>query len=453
MVKHALTAVPTALDFLVKCASDTFRQSTMDQLLGETLNLAEGKPYWVTKSHLCEILPKLAFEFIAKACCDASVFRVKHETYEILLNFLHDDDQRIRVAASKGLLELVDEPVQRQNEAIIERYIYDKVFANLSIPLNKLLLIGRKCANEKGLQKLLFDLSNQLLDIGNKNSISGIITALGVIVERFPPVENTKIYRPFNFLAVFESFLKENSLVIFDNINHTEALKLYCEFMAAKAVDGLVENDDLQFLLEHSLQLMNIFGHIVNNQKPLITHLTQKADLFTSDRELQKMQQTGYFGNKAVYLRIYKLIKVTYETYKIDVNTEVEEKLRNLLRAVMSALNLVLELKPVTSISQSTKLVEEILTYLNMLFNWEPVAVIQSAKFLFKYFFERNFVSRRDDYDYFRVGCRGQHSVEQLVQKVTEFQVMKPGEFYQEEEGHIKLFEPIVIKSLRVSCG
>lgn len=270
-----------------------------------------------------------------------------------------------------------------------------------------------------------------------------------MIAMKYPPVENYSVWSPYNFLSILESYLKKNSLIIFDNSNHTETLKLYCELLAAKAVHEKVNHEELQFLLEHSLLMMNIFGHIVNDQKALITHLTHKADLFTSDKELHKMQMKGFFGSKAVYLRIYKSIKVTYDSYKIDINAELEEKLRNLLKAAISGLNLVLELKPVTSISQSTKLVEEILSYLNMLFVWEPITVIFTAKFLFKYFFERNFVSRKEDYDYFRLNFN-RKSVDELMPRIGEFHVMKPGEFYQEEESHIKLFEPIVIKSLRV---
>lgn len=450
-MKHALSSVPIAIDFLIKCAPVSFREVSMEGLLSETLNLSEGKPYWVTKSHLCEVVSKLPFDVIFKAHYDHSgVVKVKERTYKMLLNFLHDDDQRIRTAAARGLLGLVNEDQVLDDQEIIRNHVYEKVFSSLSPPLNKL-LSASVCGQGDVLRRILFDLSNQLLDaIGNKNAISGIITALRMIADEFPPVENPSIWSPFNFLSILDSFLKENSLIIFDNTNHAEALKLYCELMAAKAVHEQVTTDELQFLLDHSLLMMNIFGHIVNNQKPLITHLTQKADLFMTDKELQKMQLRGYFGNKAVYLRIYKMIKVTHDTYKIDVNQEVEEKLRNFLRSVMCALNLVLELKPVTSISQSTKLVEEILSYLNVLLIWEPTTVIHTAKFLFKYFFERNFVARREDYEYFRVQCKEQE-VQEVMRKIADFHVMKPGEFYQEEESHIKLFEPIVIKSLRVS--
>lgn len=452
VIKYAVSAIPTMVNFCITSCPISSKEGIVVRLLCETLNVADGNPYWVTKNHLSEIVPNLDFALIGKACCDGNADHVKMRCYEMLMKFLRDEDQRIRVSAARGLIDLLaTEGDGNQSGVDIRReYISEKVFASLAVPLNKLVKKNIWC-NPDDLRKLLFDLSDQLLDIGNKNSISGIFGVLRLVMELCPPVANYSIWKPFNILGILKDFLKENSLVIFDNFNHTEALRLHCELLAGKAVHEKVTIEELQFLLEHSLKMMNIFGHIVNNFKPLITHMQSKADLFTSDRELQKMQQKGYFGNKAVYLKVYKSIKVIHDTYKIDINAEVEERLRNLLRVNMSALNLVLELMPVVSISQSMKLVEEILSYLNVLFTWEPITVISTAKFLFKYFFERNFISRRDDYAWFLGSDEETRSVQEVIRRISEFNVMKPGEFYQEEESHIKLFENVVIKSLRVS--
>lgn len=460
VVKHALSAIPMALHFMWQCTPAATGVDLMHQLLDETLNLAEGnqQPYWVTKSHLCEIVPKLVGVWKVVARVDDEV--ISQRTYHMLMHFLQDEDQRIRSAAAKGLVDwlaLVDvtacDPPPDDRE-IVQRYVSDKVFADLAPPLNKVLCgSGVVCSNEDRLRQLLFDLSNLLLEVGEKHVTAGVIACLRLVMDNVPPVANYALWAPLNLLPVLESCLRDNALVLFDHTSHTECLRSYADLLAARGIcQGVVAAEELQFLLDHCLQLMNIFAHVVNDAKPLVTQQGQK-DLFMSDRDLQKVQMRGYFGHRPVYMRVYRALKATHDTYRIDMSAEVEHRLRSLLRAVTGALDVALELKAVTSMSQSTKLVEEVLAYLNALFVWEPVAVVHTAKFLFKYFFERNVVARREDYEYFRLRWQEATSVQALVAKIGEFHVMKPGEFYQEEESHIKLFEPIVIKSLRVSKG
>lgn len=87
---------------------------------------------------------------------------------------------------------------------------------------------------------------------------------------------------------------------------------LLADTIGVKPINGIGN------LLIHILKLFNIFHHIVNNIRPVYIPKGQKNDLFIGTKEIQQMNSFGYFGNDFFYLKLYNLMKLSYDGYKVS---------------------------------------------------------------------------------------------------------------------------------------
>lgn len=96
----------------------------------------------------------------------------------------------------------------------------------------------------------------------------------------------------------------------------------------------------LDFLLRHCVKLLNIYYHLVGNQRPVQPSgsststsssvgsnntkpsKTVKSELFTlsgSGREtLAAMQAMGYFASDYVYMKLYNILRGANDSYKVS---------------------------------------------------------------------------------------------------------------------------------------
>lgn len=70
-------------------------------------------------------------------------------------------------------------------------------------------------------------------------------------------------------------------------------------------------------LLGHVMKLLSIYHNVLINKRPVFIPKGQKADIFVYSRELQLLNSYGYFGNDYFYLKIYKILRIIYENYKV----------------------------------------------------------------------------------------------------------------------------------------
>lgn len=87
---------------------------------------------------------------------------------------------------------------------------------------------------------------------------------------------------------------------------------------SGKAVAELKSNKYIKILLSHIVKMLNVFHHVFTSQRPLFIPKGQKSDLFIGSKELNVLNSFGYFGNDYFYLRLYKSLKVSYDTYKVS---------------------------------------------------------------------------------------------------------------------------------------
>lgn len=86
-----------------------------------------------------------------------------------------------------------------------------------------------------------------------------------------------------------------------------------------KAVAELKSNKYTKILLSHIVKMLNVFHHVFTNQRPLFIPKGQKTDIFIGSKELNTLNSFGYFGNDYFYLKIYKLLKVSFDAYKVSI--------------------------------------------------------------------------------------------------------------------------------------
>lgn len=421
-----------------------------EQLLLTVIQVADTNKYWLVQCHLADLLSRMDLNLIAISLSAEKVNRIREKIYTLLMKYLHNEDHRIRQSAAKCLSDFTRGETESDKCWIMRSFIEEKIFACLPVPLNYLYSMPTFQPNDQ-LKGLLFDLSNNLLEIESRNALLGSIACIKLLLKKFPPTLHYALWAEYKFFPIFEHYLKENATMVFDMGCHADILDIYCHLLAGKAAADATDAPDLTFILGHTLKLINIYVHILTNQKPIFVPPGQKTELFMSDREIQKQNQFGYFCNKAPYMKIYRIVSNVYETYKLDINADVEQKLRGLLRSALKALCIGLEIKPLSSISQSTKLIEEVLAYAHVLLNWDPYMAVEVTKRLYKYFFERNFRAQKAQYELF-YRPRDEEVVPEteFIDRVVKFEQVKPGEFFHEEECHLKLFEPMVISSLQV---
>lgn len=128
----------------------------------------------------------------------------------------------------------------------------------------------------------------------------------------------------------------------------------------------------------------------------------------------------------------------------------------NLLRQCLRTLNVLLELKSPVATKDPLKLIEELLTYLNSMLMFAPLESVQTIQHLLRFMLARNYAVRLEDYTRFMqlVWTRGDPAdgFTRLRQLWTLGDEHRGADYVPAALGtNIKLFEPMVIRCLKVS--
>ncbi|KAH8381559.1 hypothetical protein KR093_008204, partial [Drosophila rubida] len=264
---------------------------------------------------------------------------------------------------------------------------------------------------EKVLAKVLYRLTNKLMTLNDKNMQFGIIYALRLLLKHFNFVDYQQAWTEFNFIEICMSHAYYNSATAADLNCQNDLMDVMAKLMAGGMLSSgeIVPTPQLDFLLRHCVKLLNIYYHLVCNQRPLQPSSSKmaktggKSELFTlnsSARELALMQALGYFASDYVYMKLYNILRGANDSYKITINHEAGGLLICLLKSCLNALSFCLEAMPppataalATPASPALKLIEEILQYLTKLINYAPGECVACLRQLLKYLFGQNYAS------------------------------------------------------------
>ncbi|KAF5273906.1 hypothetical protein FQA39_LY01021 [Lamprigera yunnana] len=116
----------------------------------------------------------------------------------------------------------------------------------------------------------------------------------------------------------------------------------------------------------------------------------EKEEKLEKKVENVKLNGIGNFANAPHYLKIYELLKTAYSNYKTSLDTEASEKCLGLLRTVLHTLSQLLE---IATLFESGRISEEILSYFYCTFNLEPSCTVTCVQQLLKSLFGTNLTS------------------------------------------------------------
>ncbi|KAH8347290.1 hypothetical protein KR059_008274 [Drosophila kikkawai] len=253
---------------------------------------------------------------------------------------------------------------------------------------------------EKVLAKVLYRLTNKLMTLNDKNLQFGIIYALRLLLRHFNFVDYQQTWVEFNFVEICISHAYYNNATAADLSCQNDLIDVMGKLMAgAMLSSGEPRTPHLDFLLRHSLKMLNIYYHLVTNQRPpsgshSASSKAPKSELFAREQPgAAALQALGYFAGDYVYMKLYNILRGANDSYKITINHEAGSLLICLLKTCLNALSLCLESLPSAS-PPELKLIEEILHYLTKLINYAPAECVACLRQLLKYLFAQNYASQ-----------------------------------------------------------
>lgn len=369
---------------------------------------------------------------------------------EQIFELIRDSDFRVRSHASGCLPNLVrrlcETPQTTRKGNILKSFVDDNVMTFEAFFVD---IRDRQCGEidlEQKLTRFLYTLSsNFLMNINDKNQSYGTIYALKILARHFSPINYPKPWREFNVLGVLLSFSKKNPDILSDVSCQCDMIEVIAILIGA---NGILKTacDPKEFLL-HLLRILNIYGHLVTNTKPLIVPKQKTKDIFTSSKEQAMINSLGFFSNDYSYLKLYVALAKSFENSMMVIKQNADEKLKHLLFVTLKALQTMIELK----IAKDMKLLEEIVDRLRQLIPYQPEDCIVTMKILFKYLFQRNYANRSSELDEIEnlVKLDDAASIFKKFESISSFDIT---DIARESglENSIKFFDPLVIQALKI---
>lgn len=466
VVKQSLLAFEESTNLLISVMSSDEVVELMDSLL-----LVFFNKYWLVQCKYCDVITKIDLKVLGHSIgVDAanayevsrkkfllfhfnfnSVFNLLQKIiFEQIFELIRDGDFRVRSHASSLLPTFINQLCETPvipNTNILKTFVDENVmeFEGFFVEV-----VDRKPGDvkvEQQLSRVLYTLSNFLMDIKDKNQSFGTIYALKILSKNLSPLKFPKAWKEFNVLGVLQSFSVKNPDIASDVSCQCDMIEVIATLIAANGIlnPTCVESNEF---LHHLMKILNIYGHLVTNTKPLIVPKQKSKDIFTSSKEQAIINSLGFFSCDYIYLKLYVALMKSHENSLMVIKQNADEKLKQLLSVTLKALQTLLELKTTAT---DLKMVEEAVLYLKQLIAFQPAECIVTMKILFKFLFQRNYANRRSDLDEISSFAENKDAAG-LFKKFETFSSFDSVEVARESgvERSIKLFDGLVIQSLKM---
>jgi len=368
-----------------------------------------------------------------------------------LFTLIKDNDFRVRNYSSESLSDWIlyltahhEHIQQNEDKSSLKTFVEQNLMKSEALNID--LSNKRNPYVEMKLSTVLYELSNRLMEIKDKNQQFGTIYAIKILIRKFNPSSYTAVWKEFNILNILLSFINKNPGIALDVSCQCDMLEIISSLIAVECINTGKVKDIKNEFLGHLMKILNIYTHLVSNMKLVIIPKTM-GDLFISSKEHPFINNYGHFSSDHFYLKLYLVLKSSYESYRMTINSDAEIKLRQLLHFVLINLQIILESRMM--VKSDNELIEEIVGYLNHLIGFQPEDSIMTTKVLLKFLFQRNFYNRKSDID--EVSNAAVISDTKTVfEKFETFSTFDSVLVTQNSDNLIKLFDPIVIQSLRL---
>ncbi|XP_053685344.1 huntingtin isoform X2 [Sabethes cyaneus] len=439
------------------------------RLLMDKFLLTFCNRYWLVQSKVCDVTAGIDFHMLQDVL-GADVAKTVHtRCREQLILLLNDGDPRVRNHAGEMLIQYLENVYQRElptgvdsiQESTIKDFVVKHVLAVFAEPIDRrrlATLSDVKLFNTKA-EPVFYFLSNQLLNIKERNQLFGVISFLRMLIDKYNPLDFGEVWNEYNFLNVLLSLTSEHTGTALDLTAQADLLEICSNLMivtiSSRSATSAGDNEMMDKFIFHLLKLMNIYQHLLTNQRPVIISRAQKGDLFMNAKELQLINCFGYFGNDHFYLKLYNVLRNSFESYKITVSVEVGRKLFGLLRSTISSLWRLLEVKNISSMTNGFKFIEEVLRYLVVFLPYEPEACVQCTRYLLRFLFGGNYINRVQELAYFHkasevLSLTNAEECRIFLDRYYDFCKLKATTAVADLGNYIKQFEQVVIACLQL---
>lgn len=147
-----------------------------------------------------------------------------------------------------------------------------------------------------------------------------------------------------------------------------------------------------------------------------------------------------------------------HNSSQISINNESGSNIMTLLQTCLHSLAVMLEIKLPAEISDSIKLIEEVLSYLSALINFAPKQCVVCVKQMLKFMFRMNYTCRIEQYQQFYdlPNTMTELDIAAVFEMARNFSyesfaMLLPTASTNNIGVHIKVFQPIVLRCLKVS--
>ncbi|CRL05136.1 CLUMA_CG018007, isoform A [Clunio marinus] len=447
VVKQTLMAVEKLINLIISEMQENEVEELLDQLL-----LVFCNKYWLVQCKYSDVITKIDFKLL-KHSIGAERFEVyQTQIIDQLFELLKDSDFRVRNHVSEllptfllNLTNKVDKKVTSSLKSFVNINLlntFEAFYVNLK---------DQEACDESvelELTRFLYRMSNALMDLKDKNQYFGVIYALKILIRKFSPLKFRNAWKEFNILNVLLSFINKNSGIALDVSCQCDMLEVISSLIAANGITNHTIPDYNEFLL-HLMRILNIFTHLLSNTKPLIVPKQKGKDIFTSSKELAIINSFGFFSNDHFYLKLYLMLKSSYESYRMTINQEAEVKLSQLLNVTFKSLQTLLELKKMRI--DHVKLIDETVGYLIQIFPFQPQDCVVTIKVLLRFLFQKNFLTHANHLQLIRSSAE-KHDEKFVFESFENFSTFDADESVRENsfESSIKQFDPLVIQGLRI---
>lgn len=448
VVKQTLNAIQSPINLLISIMDETEIRQLLDRLL-----LVFSNKYWLVQCTYCDVIKEIDLMLLKEVLGNDGAEIYEKQILEQLFELIKNSDFRVRNHVSELLPVVIQrlcrvEPVTGRNKNYLLSFVNENLLCFESFFID---MRDQQIGDyETGLHltRILYTISNFLMNVYDKNQLFGLIYAMKILVRKFSPLQYAKAWKEFNVLNVLLSFVNKHSGIALDVSCQCDILEVISALIGSNGVLLSSPSDYNEFLL-HILKIINIYGHLVTGTKPLIIPKTKSKDIFTSSKELAMINSFGFFSSDYFYLKLYLLLKSSYESYRMTINHSAETKLKQLLHISLKSLQTLLELKNMTK--DDAKLLEEVVHYLNQLTSFQPEDCIVTTKILLKFLFKRNFANRKGDLEVIR-GLAEKGDATAVFGMFENFSSLDLTEIVGENnfEHSIKQFDPLVIQGLRL---
>ncbi|EEB19481.1 huntingtons disease protein huntingtin, putative [Pediculus humanus corporis] len=389
--------------------------------------------YWLVKVKLVEVFSVLPYCIVIDLTHCKSY---QMDVIDTVITLLGDEDARVRNASAEALAEIVVMMCEGKSLELE----YAKSFPNDldTVAINNLNMFKNNsivpfsyyattnCEKsdinskiEHSLSVIVSKLSHLLIISENKHCSSGYIEALKILSEKYPPTgfpngwncskpSTDTIENNNNLSSDLVAFV--HSLVVLspDFLDLTvlsNATILIGNLFAGVFLSGLSEE-----IFTHVLKVLNIYGHIIEEGRssnvsdsfatnssflPLLSPVKKVDPKGPVKTEIKKNKMSNEVVKQATqYYKLGQLLNNAYSNFKVSLEKSAGDKFLNLLESTLYTLSILLE---VSTIRETGRCAEEILSYLQLVIWLKPNSTLICSSQLLKSFFGKTLASCWED--------------------------------------------------------